>query len=158
MNVYTSFNWGETVSALRDAVWLAAQLEAQISLCMALGNYKMCRIHRRIKTFSVCVNLLLYHLLSFTVSVAMYNQEAKLSDLNMKMKILKNQTEELIRKQEDLSRTLGVILTSINIPANDICSGKSVCFVTILATILLSIHFLYAPNPTQDREALCKKE
>ncbi|KAM4581216.1 asialoglycoprotein receptor 2-like [Odontesthes bonariensis] len=54
----------------------------------------------------------------------MYKQDADLSELMAKIRVLKNQTEELSRDRDDLNWTLGVILKFDNFPVKDFCPDK----------------------------------
>uniref|UniRef100_A0A096M8D1 C-type lectin domain-containing protein n=1 Tax=Poecilia formosa TaxID=48698 RepID=A0A096M8D1_POEFO len=57
----------------------------------------------------------------FIVSGVLYRQEVNLSEMKMKMEILENRAEILLRDRNDLNWMLGVILTFDLFPVRDFC-------------------------------------
>ncbi|XP_041843367.1 C-type lectin domain family 12 member B-like [Melanotaenia boesemani] len=58
------------------------------------------------------------------IGVIMSNQDANLSEMMLKMRILENQTEQVKTDRDDLKWTQEVILKFSNFPVNDFCPDK----------------------------------
>uniref|UniRef100_A0A3B3US67 C-type lectin domain family 12 member B-like n=1 Tax=Poecilia latipinna TaxID=48699 RepID=A0A3B3US67_9TELE len=61
------------------------------------------------------------------MSGVLYRQEVNLSEMKMKMEILENRAEILLRDRNDLNWMLGVILTFDLFPVRDFCPGCQPC-------------------------------
>lgn len=75
----------------------------------------------------------------FIVSAVLYRQEVNLSEMKMKMEILENRAEILLRDRNDLNWMLGVILTFDPFPVRDFCRENSEYVYTALRSRLVQL-------------------